>query len=111
MHARVNRVIRKPAGLRKLPGNLLAQPAARRRVSLLAEQAKALALVRRKLLRQFAERIQRRLTARGLQNPRAVTLRVARRAVRIIKIQNRSLRVAVRRAVTLREKRVALDFD
>src|SRR5438034_3811398 len=78
---------------------------------LLAEQAKTLALVRREFLRQFAERFQSSLTARCLQNTRAVTLAIARRAIGIVKIKDGSLRVAVRRAVAIGKKRVALDFD
>ena len=75
-------------------------------MGLFAEQAKTLALIRRKLLRQFAEEIQGGFGRDGVS-----AFRIARRAVRVIEIQNGSLRVTIRSAVAVGEKRVAFDFD
>ena len=106
MNLRINRVVEIPFGLRQLLRDLLMQTTARRRVGSLAEQRQSRALVRSKFIRQTAQRIQR---FTGSDSRPA--LRETRRAIRIIKIQNRSLRKAICAAVAAGEQRISLHFD
>src|SRR6185437_9998110 len=97
MHVRVNRLMDEPLRLRKFLTDDALQPHARWRRIALEQKCQSLPLVRRGLLRKLSQRRHRfdlrSENARLLESPCAI---------RIVKIENRSLRPAIRSAIAVR---------